>query len=219
MLRPGLQLNQAWGQFRISRMFPLALMALLFLSGCKAFHQIDDSSKAINANNAAVKNSTSSITANSVAVDESSQSIRTNSLAVGESTQAIRDNKTAVDTSSSAIATNEAVVAQSTGAISSNTVAVNGSSQAINDNRSAVLQSTAAIKENAQALDDLLGLTKKLKENKPLAIIAIAVVLFLLVAPSILTMITLRKVKTMVDSHFWPQQEVRPATPSSAKKS
>ena len=211
---------------KVQILAPLAAASLCFC-GCHAFDQVGNSTSAIDANSAAVRKSTETISANRVAVDGSSRSIQSNSLAVAGSTKAISDNRTMVEQSSQAIAanksavalssqaieTNQAAVGDSTAAISSNTVAVNGSSQAIDENRAAVQQSTAAIKENAQALDDMLGFTKKLKENKVLTTLLITFLVALLVMPSIFTLIILRNVKIMVDSHFWSAKSGQPAGP------
>ena len=204
---------------KLSPIFLFFLAALLPLCGCKMTSQIGNSTRAINDNSVAVKNSTGSISANRDAVDGSSQSISTNSLAVAQSTQAINENRDAVGLSSQAIGTNQLAVGQSTTAISSNTVAVNGSSEAIEANKTAVDQSTAAIKQNSQALADMLGLVNKLKENRPLAIAVITLAAALLIVPSLLALFTLRQVKKIVDSRFWPQKETVSADPSSSRKS
>lgn len=77
--------------------FPLLLLGILCVCGCKTIKSIQGSSKAIETNRVAIEQSTAVISHNAQAISDSTGMIESNKLVVEQSTAAIEKNAQALD--------------------------------------------------------------------------------------------------------------------------
>lgn len=162
----------------------IVLGMCLALAGCKSMDQmmygIQTSSEKISDNTKAVQASTAAVQANESVVRGSSESIKANGAAIAASTAAITDNAKAI--------------ALSTAAIHANADAITASTADITANGRAIEQSTAAIAANAESIKTVTDLMAKLQSRNPLVMIGAGIVVLLLVMPSILMLILIRRI-------------------------
>ena len=106
---------------------------------------------------------------------------------------------------SKAIEHNRAVIEQSTQVISNNATAVAGSTGIIESNQVVVEASTLAIKKNAQALDEINASMDKLKSNKGVFGLIIALFVVLLIVPSLVALFVWWQTKRLM--RLWLEKE------------
>lgn len=176
------------------------IAALILVCSCQLANQIERNTEAVEENRRTVEKSTHTIRNNANAIDESTARIVANANTVKDASQAITANAIAVKQTTVGIEANRLITEQSTRAIDDNKAAVESNTRAIRENEWIVRDSTATITKNATALQKVAIFLETIAANKRLFAVVAFIAFILLVGPSILMLMTLRRTERMLDN-------------------
>ena len=178
----------------------LGIVALILACGCQLAKHIERNTEAIEENRRTVEKSTQTIRNNASAIDESTSTIVANGNTVKDASQAIAANAVAVKQSTIGIEANRLIIEESTRAIDKNKAAIESNIRAIRENERIVRDSTAAITKNATVLQKVAVVLEAIDANRRLFAFVVFIALILLVGPSILMLMTLRRTERVLNS-------------------
>jgi len=185
--------------FRYDRV-ALSIVALILICGCQLAKHVERNTNAIDENRRTVEKTTQAIRSNARAIDENTAKIIANRDTVKSASEAITTNAVAVTKSTVGIGANKLIIEESTRAIDDNKAAIESNTHAIIENERIVRESTATIMKSATAVQKVAMVLEVISAKRRLFAFVVFIALILLLGPSMLMLMTLRRTERVLKS-------------------